>query len=213
MRAFAKLKLSKLNHLGKFIYPHHVNYKTLNLIPCNKQNFINSQKSVPNFLSPKANQTWTLICTTQLTKLARQQHNKGGGNPKALDCCIHEFWVVAPEGIKQSRLHHSHKASPQGKHNLTLLQNQLVSFNNNKQKMPYVSKIYKFRTNLLKHLKLTRINALILAHLETRNKKLKFGKDKDCSKNYQDGLTRDNHPSKQVCNQHTPKNMQLYNHL
>ena len=100
MRAFAKFKLGKLNHSSKFIYPHHVNYETLNLIPCNEQNFNNSKKSVPNLQSPKANQTWTLICTTQLTELARQQHDRGGGNPKALDCCTQEFWVAAPRGIK-----------------------------------------------------------------------------------------------------------------
>ena len=62
--------------------------------------------------------------------------------------------------------------------------------------MPYVPKIYKLHTNLLKHLKLTRVNVPILAHLETGNKKLKSSKDKDYNKNYQDGLTRDNHPSK-----------------
>ena len=103
---------------------------------------------------------------------------------------------MAPSGIKQSKLHHSHKANPQGKHNLILLQNQLVSFINNKQKMPYVPKIYKLHTNLPKHLKLTRVNVLILAHLKIGNKKLKSGKDKDHSKYYQDGLTRDSHPSK-----------------
>ena len=62
--------------------------------------------------------------------------------------------------------------------------------------MPYVPQIYKLHTNLSKHLKLTRVNVIILAHLETSNKKLKFGKDKDYNKNYQDGLTRNNHPSK-----------------
>ena len=151
---------------------------------------------MPNLQSPKANQTWTLICTTQLTELTRQQHDRGDDNPKAPNCCTHKFWVAAPGGIKQSKLHHSHKASPQGKHNLTLLQNQLVSFNNNKQKMPYVPKIYKLHINLLEHLKLTRVNVLILANLETDNKELKFGKDKDHIKNYQDGLTRESHPSK-----------------
>ena len=135
-RAFAKFKFGKLNHSCKFIYPHHVNYETLNLIPCNKQKFINSQKSMPNLQSPKANQTWTLICTMQLIELTRQQHNRGDGNPKTPDCCTHKFWIATHGGIKQSRLHHSHKASLQGKHNLILLQNYPVSFNNNNQKMP-----------------------------------------------------------------------------
>ena len=52
--------------------------------------------------------------------------------------------------------------------------------------MPYIPKIYKLHTNLPKHLKLTSVNVLILAHLETSNKKLKSDKDKDHSKNYQD---------------------------
>ena len=67
---------------------------------------------------------------------------------------------------------------------------------NNKQKLSWISKTYKHYTNPLKNPKLTRVDVLIFVHLETGNKELKSGKDKDHSKNYQDGLTKDSYPSK-----------------
>ena len=59
----------------------------------------------------------------------------------------------------------------------------------------YPKSINSIRTPL-KHLKLTRINVLILTHLETGNKKPKSCKDMDHNKNYQDSFIRNNPPSK-----------------
>ena len=133
------------------------------------------------------------MCTRQLIEPRGGTRQPSDDNPKALNCCTNE--IGAAKVVKKNWFQQSHETSPQGKHNLTLLQNQLMCFNN-KQKMPWISKTYKLYINLFKHLKLIRVNILILVHLETSNKELKSGKDKDHNKYYQDGLTRDSYPSK-----------------
>ena len=192
-RTIAKIKIGTPTCTGNFIYPYCIKYEALKLIPYNQQKYSNKRKLEPNLQSPKANQTWMLMCTMQLTEPRGGTRQPSDNNPKALDCYTDE--IAASEVVKQNWFQQSHETNPQGKHNLTLLQNQLMCFNN-KQKMPWISKTYKLYTNFLKHLKLTRVNVLILAHLETSNKELKFGKDKDHSKYYQDGLTKDSYPSK-----------------
>ena len=153
----------------------------------------NKKKLEPNLQSSKTNQIWMLMCAIQLTEPKGGARQTTNDNPKTSRHCIVE--IKATKRIKQNWFQQSHETSLQGKHNITLLQNQLMCLNN-KQKMSWLPKTYKHYTNPFKHSKLTRVNVLILVYLETGNKELKSGKDKGHSKNYQDGLTRDSCPSK-----------------
>ena len=153
----------------------------------------NKKNLEPNLLSPKTNQIWMSMCTIQLTEPKGGARQTTNDNPKTPRHYIVE--IKATEKIKQNWFQQSHETSPQGKHNINLLQYQLMCLNN-KQKMSWLPKTYKHYSNPLKHPKLTRVNVLIFVHLETGNKVLKSGKDKNHNKSYQDGLTRDNFPSK-----------------